>query len=45
MTVEFRSAVFKLPLCDGSVENQLSFGKGKKAWKMLFEIQKMFVML
>jgi hypothetical protein len=38
MTPQFREAVFNLPLCKESITEELSFGKNKRAQKMLFEI-------
>lgn len=45
MTPQFREAFFNLPLCGESIQEPLQFGKNKRAQKMLFEIQRMLVML
>ena len=44
MNPAFRSAVFGLPLCDGSLNKPTEFVKGGKR-KMLFEIQRLCVFL
>ena len=40
----FRSAIYSLPLCDGSIVKPTDFVKGNKR-KILLEIQRLFVML
>jgi hypothetical protein len=45
MTPQFRQAIFNLPLCDEAIDKQVQFGMSKKSHKMLFEIQRMLVML
>jgi len=44
MNPGFRSAIFRLPLCDGSLDKLTEFVKGGKR-KMLLEIQRLCVFL
>jgi len=44
MNPAFRSAIFQLPLCEGTLEHKTDFVKGGKR-KGLLEIQRLFVML
>ena len=41
----FRSAFYSLPLCDENTNEKRQFGKNKRASNLLFEIQRLLVML
>ena len=44
MNPAFRTAIYDLPLSEGTLENATTYVKGGKR-KMLLEIQRLFVML
>jgi hypothetical protein len=45
MTPQFREAIYNLPLVESDISEPLKFGKNHRARKMLFEIQRMLVIL
>ena len=45
MNPAFRSAMFNLPLCEGTLENPTDFVKHSKKRQMLLEIQRLLAML